>query len=162
VEDRAAPYALAPGESRRQDARLPFKALPSDTGGLLSVCEFTLGPWESGPALHRHTWVDEAFYVVAGQLELQLNEQRLQAAAGGFLWVPRGTAHAFANAGSEPLHVLALALPGGIEELFAEQAAYLASVQGPPDPQVLNRLGARHGAATLGPPIRAKGASSIP
>jgi hypothetical protein len=80
----------------------------------------------------------------------------------GSLWVPRGTAHAFANAGSEPLHVLALALPGGIEELFAEQAAYLASVQGPPDPQVLNRLGARHGAPTLGPPIRAKGASSIP
>jgi quercetin dioxygenase-like cupin family protein len=162
VEDRAAPYVLAPGESRRQDARLPFKALASDTGGLLSVCEFTLGPWESGPVLHRHTWVDEAFYVVAGHLALQLNDQRLQAAAGGFLWVPRGTAHAFANAGPEPVHVLALALPGGVEELFAEQAAYLATVQGPPDPQVLDRIGVRHGAQTLGPSIRANDAPSIP
>jgi mannose-6-phosphate isomerase-like protein (cupin superfamily) len=162
VVNRAAPYVLAPGESRRQDAILPFKALASDTGGLLSVCEFTLGAWESGPVLHRHTLVDEAFYVVAGHLEAQLDDERVQAAAGGFLWVPRGTAHAFANAGPQPLHVLAVALPGGVEALFAEQAAYLASVQGPPDPQVLDQIGARHGAPTLGPPIRATNAPSTP
>jgi mannose-6-phosphate isomerase-like protein (cupin superfamily) len=162
VEKRAAPYALAPGESRRHDAILPFKALASDTGGLLSVCEFTLGAWESGPVLHRHTSVDEAFYVVAGHLEAQLDDERVQAAAGGFLWVPRGTAHAFANAGPQPLHVLAVALPGGVEALFAEQAAYLASVQGPPDPQVLDQIGARHGAPTLGPPIHATNAPSTP
>jgi mannose-6-phosphate isomerase-like protein (cupin superfamily) len=113
VIDRAAPYVLAAGESRRDDAILPFKALANDTGGLLSACEFTLGPWESGPVLHRHTEVDEVFYVVAGKLEAQLDDQRVQAAAGGFLWVPRGTAHSFANAGPEPVQVLALALPGG-------------------------------------------------
>jgi mannose-6-phosphate isomerase-like protein (cupin superfamily) len=162
VEDRAAPYVLAAGESRRQDAILPFKALASDTGGPLSVCEFTLGPWESGPVLHLHTSVDEAFYVVAGRLELQLDDRRRQAAAGGFVWVPRGTAHAFANAGPEPLHMLALAMPGGVEELFAEQAAYFATIQGPPDSQVLDQIGVRHGAPTLGPPIRASGAPSIP
>jgi hypothetical protein len=37
VEDRAAPYVLAAGETRRDDAILPFKALATDTGGLLSV-----------------------------------------------------------------------------------------------------------------------------
>ena len=41
MEDRAAPYVLAAGETRRDDAIRPFKALASDTGGLLSVCEFT-------------------------------------------------------------------------------------------------------------------------
>jgi quercetin dioxygenase-like cupin family protein len=160
VIDRAAPYVLAAGESRRDDAILPFKALANDTGGLLSACEFTLGPWESGPVLHRHTEVDEAFYLVAGKLEAQLDDQRVQAAAGGFLWVPRGTAHSFANAGPEPVQVLALALPGGVEELFAEQAAYLSSVQGPPDPSVLDEIGTRHGAPTVGPPIRSKDAPS--
>ena len=99
--DRAAPYVLAAGETRRDDAILPFKALASDTGGLLSVCEFTLGGWETGPVLHRHDAVDEAFYVVAGRLEAQLDDQRVQVAAGGFLWVPRGTAHTFANAGPD-------------------------------------------------------------
>jgi hypothetical protein len=141
VNDWAAPYVLAAGDSRRDDAILPFKALAGDTGGLLSACEFTLGGWESGPVLHMHDAVDEAFYVV-----------------GGFLWVPRGTAHSFANAGPDPVHILALALPGGAEELFTEQAAYLSSVQGPPDPAVLGEIGTRHGAPTLGPPIRSKDA----
>jgi hypothetical protein len=70
----------------------------------------------------------------------------------------RGTAHTFANAGPDPVHVLAMALPGGVEELFAEQAAYLASVQGPPDPRVLDEIGVRHGAPTVGPPIRSQSA----
>jgi glyoxylate utilization-related uncharacterized protein len=89
--------------------------------------------------LHRHDAVDEAFYVVGGRLEAQLDDQRVQVAAGGFLWVPRGTAHTFANAGSDPIQVLALALPGGVEELFAEQVAYLASVQALPIPACSTR-----------------------
>ena len=97
--------------------------------------------------------------MVRGKLEAQLGDQRVQAEAGGFLWVPRGTAHGFANAGPDPVHALALALPGGVEELFAEQAAYLSSVQGPPDPVVLGEIGSRHGALTLGPPIRSNGAA---
>jgi hypothetical protein len=96
--------------------------------------------------------------VVAGRLEAQLDDRRVQVAAGGFLWVPRGTAHTFANAGPDPVQVLALALPGGVEELFAERAAYLASVQGPPDPGVLDEIGVRHGAPTVGPPIRSHSA----
>jgi len=47
------------------------------------------------------------------------------------------------------VQVLALAVPGGVEEFFAEQAAYLAAVQGPPDPQVLDQIGARHGARAV-------------
>jgi hypothetical protein len=41
----AAPYVLDAGETRRDDAILPFKALASDTGGLLSLCD---SPWEAG------------------------------------------------------------------------------------------------------------------
>lgn len=52
----------------------------------------------------------------------------------------------------------ALALPGGVEELFAEQAAYLSSVHGPPDPAVLGEIGSRHGAPSPGPPTRSKDA----
>jgi hypothetical protein len=42
------------------------QGLRSRHGGLLSDCAFMLGPWESGPALHRHTAVDEALYILAG------------------------------------------------------------------------------------------------
>jgi hypothetical protein len=72
--------------------------------------------------------------------------------------MPRGVGHTFSNAGPDPVHVLVVAVPGGLEEMFAEQAEYFASLQGPPDLAVLEDIGARHGGTTLGPPIRADGA----
>ncbi|HYY80138.1 MAG TPA: cupin domain-containing protein [Actinomycetes bacterium] len=158
MQFRAAPYVLAAGESRRQDALLPFKACAADTGGLLSAYELMLDPWESGPVLHLHTATDEALYVLAGSVEAQLGEERVTAGAGGFVWMPRGIAHAFANAGPDPLVVLALAVPGGLEELLAEQVWYLSSVPDDPDPKVLDEIADRYGAPTLGPPIRARDA----
>ena len=140
---------------------LPFKLVADDSDGRLSICEFTLGGWESGPVLHAHGAVDEAFFVVNGLLEAQLGDERVRAPTGAFLWVPRGTAHTFANAGPKPVHVVALATPGGIEHLFAEQAAYLSGLEGPPDPAVLEAMGHRHDAPTLGPPIRATGAPDV-
>jgi mannose-6-phosphate isomerase-like protein (cupin superfamily) len=158
VEDRAAPYVLAAGETRRDDAILPFKALASDTGGLLSVCEFSLGGWETGPVLHRHDAVDEAFYVVAGRLEAQLDDQRVQVAAGGFLWVPRGTAHTFANAGPDPVHVLA-PRPSRRGRGAVRRAGGLPRLgPGPSRSHVLDEIGVRHGAPTVGPPIRSENA----
>jgi mannose-6-phosphate isomerase-like protein (cupin superfamily) len=154
----AEPFVVAPGATRVEGAMLAFKLSAADTDGALSVCEFSLGPWESGPVLHKHDATDEGFFVVAGVLEAQLGEERVQAAAGSFVWVPRGVAHAFANGGPEQLQVLSLITPGGIEALFAEQAAYFATLQGPPDLEVLGAMGERHGAPTLGPPIRSAGA----
>ena len=158
MAERAAPYLVGGGESRRDGALLPVKARAADTDGALSVCEFTFGPWDAGPVLHVHASVDEALYVVSGTLLTQLGEQRSEAGAGTFVWMPRGVGHTFSNAGPDPVRVLAIAVPGGLEEMFAEQAAYLASLQGPPDPDVLADIGARHGATTLGPPTRAAGA----
>lgn len=154
---RSAPFLMAPGDSRRRDCILPFKLLARDSAGALSVCEFTLGGWESGPVLHLHTGVDEAFYVVRGRLEVQLGDERRLAQEGSFLWVPRGTPHTFANAGSSEVRVLALASPGGIEELFAEQAGHLVATD-VPDPTTMDEIGRRHGALTVGPPITAHAA----
>ena len=112
--------------------------------------------------LHKHDAVDEGFFVVAGTLEAQVGDDRVQAEQGSFVWVPRGVAHAFANGGPVQLHVVALALPGGIEALFAEQAAYFTSLDGPPDMELLSAMGERHGAPTLGPPIRSQNAPAAP
>lgn len=137
---------------------LPFKVVADDSGGAISVCEFVLPAWSSGPVLHRHDAVDEGFFVVSGRVEFQLDEARRTAGTGDFAWVPRGTAHTFACAGDTPLHVVAFACPGGIEHLFAEQQAYLSDLAGPPDPDVLDAIARRHGAPTMGPPITARDA----
>ena len=162
MENTTEPFVVGPGETRVENAMLPFKLSADDSNGAVSICEFTLGPWDSGPVLHAHDAVDEGFYVVAGTLEAQVGDRRVQAEAGSFVWVPRGTAHAVAYGGPEQLHVVALALPGGIEDLFSEQAAYFASLDGPPDLAVLSEMGDRHGAPTLGPPIRSADAPDAP
>ena len=147
------PYLLPAGQTRVERAMMPFKLLAADSNGALSVCEFVLPGWSSGPPLHLHNDVDEAFFVVAGCLEFQLDDERRSAGAGDFAWVPRGTVHSFACASDDPVHVLSIACPGGIEHLFAEQHAYLESVDGPFDREVLDEMALRHGAQTVGPPI---------
>jgi quercetin dioxygenase-like cupin family protein len=138
---------------------LPFKLLSDDSRGQLSICEFTFPAWSSGPVYHRHDNIDEGFVVVSGVLEFQLDGSRIAASSGDFAWVPRGTAHTFACASEDPVHVLAFATPGGIEHLFAEQWQYLAELDGSlPDAVVMDEIGKQHGAETLGPPITASNA----
>jgi quercetin dioxygenase-like cupin family protein len=151
-------YVLPAGETRLENAMLPFKVTAEDSAGVISVCEFILPAWSSGPVLHRHDEVDEGFFVVSGSLEFQLDDARKSARAGEFAWVPRGTAHTFACAGESPVHVIAFACPGGVEHLFAEQHAYLANLSGPPDPEILDEIGLRHGSPTVGPAITASNA----
>jgi hypothetical protein len=120
----------------------------------MTAVEGVLGPWTSGPPLHVHDREDECIYVVEGQLLVQIGEELHTLEAGSFAWLPRGTPHTFANAGPSPVRVFGVTVPGGIEEFFATQSAYLASVHGPPDPAELARLALGRG-SVLGPPISA-------
>jgi mannose-6-phosphate isomerase-like protein (cupin superfamily) len=96
---RADPYVLSNSESRGLPGGVQgFKIRAVDSAGLVSFFEFTLGAWESGPPLHVHGTSDESFYVLEGNLEMEVGEQRHLLGPGEFAWVPRGTAHTFANA----------------------------------------------------------------
>ena len=48
------------------------------------------GPEGAGPPPHSHPW-DEAFYVIAGELILEVDGDRIVAPARSFVIVPRGT-----------------------------------------------------------------------
>jgi hypothetical protein len=63
----------------------------------------------------------------------------------------------FANAGPEPVKILALAVPGGIKDICADDAFASPRPRSPPDPRVMDEIAARHGSPTPGP-IRADGA----
>ena len=155
TENRSQAYVLAPGELRRHQTFWPgVKADSSDTAGLLGVFEDTIEPGQPGPPLHMHTNMDEAFYVLEGALLVRLGDQQREVTAGCFVWIPRGTPHAFANASGHPTRMLGLAIPGGIEDFFADQQRYFDQLQGPPDPAILGQMGARHGSDLLGPPIQ--------
>ena len=96
-----------------------FKATGESTGGVLALMEVSIPPG-SGPPPHVHTHEDEAFYVLAGVLELSAGEETFAARAGDFVFLPRGTPHCFSNPGVDAARALILAAPAGIDRFFYE------------------------------------------
>jgi quercetin dioxygenase-like cupin family protein len=66
----------------------------NDTGGRYSMMEQLL-PKGSGPGPHKHTWSDETFYMLDGELTLLVGEEIRTVRKGDFVMVPRSTRHAF-------------------------------------------------------------------
>jgi quercetin dioxygenase-like cupin family protein len=124
-----------------------------ETEGAAMVGAGVLAPRSAGPPLHVHANEDEAFYVCSGVLTAQFGEQRLELHAGEVAWLRRGVPHAFANLSDEPTSIVSFVTPGGLSEMFREQDAYLAGVEGEPDPAVLAEISVRFGVRPVGPPL---------
>src|SRR5687768_14725942 len=73
-----------------------FKATAASTAGALALLEASV-PAGSGPPPHVHEHEDEAFYLLAGTLEISTEDETFDARAGDFVFVPRGTPHHFKN-----------------------------------------------------------------
>jgi quercetin dioxygenase-like cupin family protein len=154
----SAPFILAPGEQHPSapppSPRRPFIRIASrDTDGQLALAEVTLPPRTTGPTLHVHTNEDEMFFVLEGVLTVQLGERLHEIATGGLAWGARGTPHAFANLAPDPVRIMILWTPGGVERMFEEMEAYVQSVAGTPDQEVVAAINARYGARRAGPQI---------
>jgi mannose-6-phosphate isomerase-like protein (cupin superfamily) len=72
--------------------------------------------WE-GPPLHHHAF-DEAFYVLEGELTVQLGDDQVRAGPDTFVVAPADTIHTLANHGDTPARYLLLCAPGGFERRF--------------------------------------------
>ncbi len=69
----------------------------------------------AGPPLHVHGFSDEHFYVLDGQMEMQVGEKRMTAGAGQSVWIPRRSPHGF-KVTSEICHALNSYTPAGFEQ----------------------------------------------
>jgi quercetin dioxygenase-like cupin family protein len=96
-----------------------FKATTESTGGAFALLEASIPPG-SGPPPHLHTTEDEAFYLLAGELRIAAGPDTFVAGAGDFVFVPRGTVHAFTNPGVDAARALILLTPAGFERFFDE------------------------------------------
>jgi mannose-6-phosphate isomerase-like protein (cupin superfamily) len=128
---------------------LTFKVPGEQTGGTLTAFENVIAP-EDGPPLHTHASEDESWYVLEGALRFRLRDEILPAAAGAFVFVPRGTPHCFQNVGAEPARILVLFTPSGMERFFDDVAEL---PPGRVDPSVFQALGGGVGMEVLGPPL---------
>jgi quercetin dioxygenase-like cupin family protein len=99
-----------------------FKATTESTGGAFALLEASIPPG-SGPPPHLHTTEDEAFYLLAGELQITAGPDTFVARAGDFVFVPRGTLHGFINPGVDAARALILFTPAGFERFFDEIGA---------------------------------------
>ncbi|MBT8208787.1 MAG: cupin domain-containing protein [Acidimicrobiia bacterium] len=133
----------------------PFRLLVDGevSGGRLTLYEGLLPV--GGPPLHVHDF-DEVILVLEGRLVVQLDESIDELDAGDFAWLAAGHAHTFANPGPAPVRALGLAVPSGIEHLFAERGEYLGSLEAGerPGQSEMAEIYERHASRVLGPPIQ--------
>lgn len=81
-----------------------------------SLMEVTL-PQDAGPPLHTHHW-DEAYFVVEGDVQFSVGDQRFTASAGDFVYTPGGVVHGFRGASQRPAHVLIFDAPAHAGAFF--------------------------------------------
>jgi mannose-6-phosphate isomerase-like protein (cupin superfamily) len=109
---------LGPGEGRAYPmGRLSavFKADGAETAGGYAISEWWLEPHTKGPGAHAHP-EDDVFYVLAGTMHVQVDEEWIAAAAGSFVMVPGTMSHDFENRGDERAGMLNVSCPGDFED----------------------------------------------
>jgi len=125
---------VGPGEGRfiavgTAGAGVTVKASAAETDGLCTVWEGRVGPGMVGAGPHYHRERDEFFYILEGELVLQLGEETHVARAGTFAFVPRETIHGFHNASAASATLLVMHHPAGFER-YLEEIQHLAARQG--------------------------------
>src|SRR5437588_9715406 len=90
-------YIVPPGKGAEHPFFPSARVLAgtASSGGLVAVEEGVLEPGQPGPYRHYHTNVTELFYVLEGELLLQIGDQVQRASPGAFAFCPIGCVHAF-------------------------------------------------------------------
>jgi mannose-6-phosphate isomerase-like protein (cupin superfamily) len=102
-----------------------IKAKTDATNGAYSLTEMIVSPKAKGPPPHHHEDCEEAFYIVSGQLDLEVDGEPVSAPAGTFVVVPRGSQHIYSNPLDEPSKVLVMISPPGFENEFERMGEFV-------------------------------------
>src|SRR3954470_13176146 len=76
------------------NALMTTKATVAETGGAYSLTEHLVTA-ESNPPMHVQTAEDEAFFILEGEVESEVDGETILATPGTFAFVARGAAHLF-------------------------------------------------------------------
>jgi quercetin dioxygenase-like cupin family protein len=106
-----------------------WKATAAETGGAFVLFEDVMERGKATP-LHRHADVDEALYVLEGEIVVVADGHAHTVGTGGFCFAPRGLAHAFLVT-SERARLLCLQAPGSAEAFYRDASEPLAGGAGP-------------------------------
>ena len=96
-----------------------FMATGDDTNGKYAIWEAIVPPG-GGPPPHVHSREEEGFYILEGEIAVQIGDKRVLATAGMFANMPVGTPHSFKNESGQPARMLISIAPAGLEKMFFE------------------------------------------
>jgi len=117
---------------------------------------------------HLHQNAEELFYILDGELDLLAFEPQTRTAGdwqswqsasgarvmrggpGSAMFVPTRCPHAFANPGTVPVRMLFIVSPPG-HEYYMEEIGKQVAQGGPPNPEVIAQIRARHDIEQLTP-----------
>jgi mannose-6-phosphate isomerase-like protein (cupin superfamily) len=137
---------ISPGSGEQLVVRgsaLAFKATGATTDGAFSLHERHIPAGGKRPPPHVHPDRAEAFWVLDGEAEFELDGDRVSARAGSFILVPGGVAHTFGASATTAARVLVLHAPA-LDGYFRELAD-LWSQDAPPDRDSELDLMRKHG-----------------
>lgn len=97
------------------NALAEIKLTAGQTGGALSIVEITEAPGAEAP-LHVHERDDETFWILDGDLRLEVGDTAIELSAGDVAFGPRGVPHRY-TVGDAGCRMLFILTPGGFEEL---------------------------------------------
>jgi quercetin dioxygenase-like cupin family protein len=107
-----------------------------------SMFEWSIPPGFS-TGLHVHRVQEETFYVLEGDCDWQVGNERVRATPGTYLFLPPGVPHNIGNASDKIARVLMTVSPPGHERYFEELAETVAR-GGAADPAAISELRARY------------------
>jgi quercetin dioxygenase-like cupin family protein len=152
---RAAAVRSDEGEARWWFGALAvIKATAADTGGQMTIVEVTEPPGSEAP-LHVHHREDEAFWILEGDVTLQVGDTTVEAHAGDYAFGPRDVPHRY-TVGDAGCRLLFICTPGGFEELVLEMSQPAPTRTPPPPPEGdpdwgrIAAIAEAHGAELLG------------
>ena len=120
--ETAVPIIHGPGEGKKVGvlrSQSTFKVESAQTQGAYAILE-QLIPAGHGPPLHLHRHETEIFYVVEGQFEVTIGDQKIPAPPGAIATCPRDIPHTFRNVGTTQGKMLLTVIPGRFSQYFAE------------------------------------------
>lgn len=129
---------------------LDLKVSSKDTNGNLSVFEQIGFTPKGGPPLHIHPYQDEYFYVLEGEYQFQVDQDKYHLSPGDTIFLPRNIQHAFIQL-SEKARVLVSYTPAGKMESFFETTDSWTT---PPSEDLIKKTFTDHDMNVVGPTLK--------
>jgi mannose-6-phosphate isomerase-like protein (cupin superfamily) len=97
----------------------------NDTNGRYCLIDMLIPPG-GGPGPHRHDF-EESFTVLEGEIKATFRGKKSVVRSGETVNIPANAPHSFTNASKQPVRLLCICAPAGLEEFFAQVGVAVAT-----------------------------------